>query len=255
MKHFLVYNCNFCNSQKIRLDVLKTTINTYQSWQNLISYWQAFCQCSNCKKGMILHLESDEKKIDDDIYLNPKEKREINLIIDLCALSYTNINDHVYIRGLITPPLKQQNICPLHVPEDIKNIYDEATKCLSMDCFVASGSMFRLCLDLVTKNLLEKYLEENQTSEQQPNKEQRNKLANRIDFLIDQDKIPKRLQELAHCIRHDGNDSAHDGNTGEEEALDCLDFTEALLTEIYTLPAQINEANKRRLERRAKSSN
>lgn len=122
-----------------------------------------------------------------------------------------------------------------------------------MDCFVASGSMFRLCLDLVTKNLLEKCLEENQTSEQQPNKEQRNKLANRIDFLIDQDKIPKRLQELAHCIRHDGNDSAHDGNTGEEEALDCLDFTEALLTEIYTLTAQINEANKRRLERRAKS--
>ena len=33
----------------------------------------------------------------------------------------------------------------------------------------------------------------------------------------------------------------HDGTTGEDEALDCLDFTEALLNETYTLPAQINE--------------
>lgn len=253
MNHFLVYNCNFCNSHNIRLDVLKTTMNTYHTFYNQIYYWQAFCQCSNCKNGMILHLEPDKTKIDNDIILKHQEKREITLMLDLCSLSYTNINDHVYIKGLITPPLKQQNICPLYVPEDIKNIYDEATKCLSMDCFVASGSMFRLCLDLVTKDLLEKWLEEHQTTEQQPNKEQRNKLANRIDFLIDQDKIPKRLKELAHCIRHDGNDSAHDGNTGEDEALDCLDFTEALLTEIYTLPAQINEANRRRNERRAKS--
>ena len=121
-----------------------------------------------------------------------------------------------------------------------------------MNCFVASGSMFRLCLDLVTKDLLEKWLEENHASEQQPNKDQRNKLANRIDFLIAQDKIPKRLQELAHCIRHDGNDSAHDGTTGENEALDCLDFAEALLTEIYTIPEKINESGRRRLERRAK---
>lgn len=112
--------------------------------------------------------------------------------------------------------------------------------------------MFRLCLDLVTKDLLDKWLEENQTSDQQPNKEQKNKLANRIDFLIAQDKIPKRLKELAHCIRHDGNDSAHDGTTGEDEALDCLDFTEALLIEIYTMPEKINKSSRRRSERRAK---
>lgn len=61
------------------------------------------------------------------------------------------------------------------------------------------------------------------------------------------------MSKLAHCIRDDGNDSAHDGNTGESEALDCLDFTEALLKEVYTFPAQIQEAEKRRLERREKS--
>lgn len=245
MKHFLVYNCNYCGSNKIQFDVLATTVQKIHSRD----YWEAFCQCSHCKKGSILLLEegSNFRELKDRIYTGSYP--------NLCATEHTNINDHFQVNRLLIPPNKNQMMCPQFVPTNIKNIFDEATKCLAMSCFVASGSMFRLCLDLVTKDLLEKWLEENQTSEQQPNKEQRNKLANRIDFLIDQDKIPKRLKDLAHCIRHDGNDSAHDGTTGEDEALDCLDFTEALLTETYTLPAQINEASRRRLERRAKSSN
>lgn len=253
MKHFLISNCNFCNSQKTRLDVLKTTMNTYYSWQNIIFYWQAFCQCSNCKKAMIFHIEANSDKIRNDFLLKQNEKDQLLQTIDLCTFEKTNINDHVNIKSIISPPLKLQNTCPSHVPENIKIIYDEATKCLSMDCFVASGSMFRLCLDLVTKNLLEKWLEKNITSQLQPNKNQRNRLADRIDFLIGENKISKGLSKLAHCIRDDGNDSAHDGNTGESEALDCLDFTEALLKEVYTFPAQIQEAEKRRLERREKS--
>ena len=255
MNYFLIYKCNFCNSNNIRLDVFKTTLHSYRSYGNQRFYWQAFCTCSNCKNGMVFKLEANLDKIRDDLSLNYTDKETFHTKNDLCKFEKTNINDHVRINGIILAPIKQQHICPLYVPEQIKNIFDEATKCLSINCFIASGSMFRLCLDLVTKDLLEKWLEENTISEVQPNKEQRNKLANRIDFLINQDKIPKRLKELAHCIRHDGNDSAHDGNTGEDEALDCLDFTEALLKEVYTFPAQINEAEKRRFERRAKSSN
>lgn len=252
MKHFLVYDCNFCGSQKIRFDVFHTIrrhIRMYGTSDQI--YWQAFSQCSHCKNSLIFILIPDTLAIRDEIkfpYDGFIESKD-----DLCQIESTNINDHFKINRLLITPHKKQIICPLHVPDDIKNIFDEATKCLSMSCFVAGGSMFRLCLDLVTKNLLENWLEENQNSEQQPNKEQKNKLANRIDFLIDQDKIPKRLKDLAHCIRHDGNDSAHDGNTGESEALDCLDFTEALLNEIYTLPEQINKANRRRIERRTKS--
>lgn len=247
MKHFLVYNCNFCGSQKIRFDVLATTLHEYRnSSYTLTNYWEAFSQCSHCKKGCVLVLQEGAD------FQELKNKIHIQSYANLCTTDKTNISDHFQIAKISIPPSKQQITCPLHVPENIKSIFDEATKCLAMNCFVASGSMFRLCLDLVTKDLLEKWLEENHASEQQPNKDQRNKLANRIDFLIAQDKIPKRLQELAHCIRHDGNDSAHDGTTGENEALDCLDFTEALLTEIYTIPEKINESGRRRLERRAK---
>lgn len=250
MKHFLVYNCNFCNSNNIRMDVLTTTLHSYKSYGHDVFYWQAFCTCSKCKNGMIFRIDADYEKIRDDLNLDYSDGESFKKQKNLCLLEKSNINDHVRVKGLIISPPKQQNTCPNHVPETIKNIFNEATECLSMNCFVASGSMFRLCLDLVTKDLLERWLEENTSSDQQPNKEQRNKLANRIDFLIIQDKIPKRLKDLAHCIRHDGNDSAHDGNTGEEEALDCLDFTEALLTEIYTLPEQIREAEKRRQARR-----
>lgn len=253
MKHFLVYNCSFCGSQKIRFDVLYTIrrhIRMYGTSDQL--YWQAFSQCSHCKNSSIFILVPNVSAIREEVkfpfegFIESKD--------DLCQIESTNINDHFKINRVLITPFRNQIICPLYVPDHIKNIFNEATKCLSFNCFIASGSMFRLCLDLVTKDLLKTWLEENQTSEEQPNKEQRNKLANRIDFLIAQDKIPKRLKELAHCIRHDGNDSAHDGTTGEDEALDCLDFTEALLTEIYTLPEQIKEAEKRRFERRAKSS-
>lgn len=245
MKYFLVYNCNFCGSKKIRFDVLATTMHK-ENYHHQI-HWEAFSQCSHCKKGCVLVIQRGNNFRD----LYPQDYYSFDS--NLCLNEKTNINDHFQVKKILVPPNKGQIICPQFVPENIKYIFTEATQCLAMDCFVASGAMFRLCLDLATKDLLQTWLEENQTSVQQPNKDQRNKLANRIDFLIDQEKIPKRLKDLAHCIRHDGNDSAHDGTTGEDEALDCLDFTEALLTEIYTLPAQIKDAEKRRQERRSKS--
>lgn len=248
MKHFLVYTCNFCGSNKIRFDVLATTLHEDIGF-NRDTYWEAFSQCSHCKRGSVFIIRKGNN------FRSLYAQEYCTFHSNLCMNEKTNINDHFQISKILIPPSKKEIACPLHVPENIKSIFDEATKCLSVSCYVASGSMFRLCLDLVTKDLLQGWIDENTNSQIQPNKDQRNKLANRIDFLINQDKIPKRLKELAHCIRHDGNDSAHDGNTGEDVALDCLDFTEALLKEVYTFPAQINEAEKRRLERRAKSSN
>lgn len=252
MKHFLVYDCNFCGTQKIRFDVLHTIrrhIPMFGTSDQLI--WQAFSQCSNCKNSLIFTLAPDVLAIRKDV--NFPYEGFIESQNDLCVIESTNINDHFKINRVLITPSTKQFICPLHVPQHIKNIFDEATKCLSMDCFIASGSMFRLCLDLITKDLLEKWLEENTESPVQPNKNQKNRLADRIDFLISENKISKGLKELAHCIRDDGNDSVHDGTTGEDEALDCLDFTETLLKEVYTFPAQINEAEKRKHERRAKS--
>ncbi|MHA3052183.1 DUF4145 domain-containing protein [Acinetobacter sp. ANC 4640] len=245
MKHFLVHNCNFCGAKNIRFDVLTTTIHQ-SSHDSSSTYWQAFCQCSHCKKGCVLAIHGG---------LNFHILNRITHIEsypNLCLSDKTNISDHFKVFKIIIPPNKEQVECPKYVPENIKNIFDEATKCLSVDCFVASGAMFRLCLDLVSKDLLEKWQRGNQSNSNQPNKDQKNKLYDRIDFLILNGIISIRLKELAHCIRLDGNDSAHDGSTGESEALDCLDFTEALLTEVYTLPEQINEAKKRREERRAK---
>lgn len=246
MKHFLVHNCNFCGAKNIRFDVLTTTMHQ-SPYDSSATYWQAFCQCSHCKKGCVLAIHGGPN------FHILNRITHIESYPNLCILDKTNISDHFKIFKIIIPPNTKQVECPKYVPENIKNIFDEATKCLSVNCYVASGAMFRLCLDLVSKNLLEKWICENPSNVNQPNKDQKEKLYNRINFLISENVIPKRLKELAHCIRLDGNDSAHDGTTGEHEALDCLDFTEALLTEIYTLTEQINEANRRRLERRSKS--
>jgi hypothetical protein len=51
-------------------------------------------------------------------------------------------------------------------------------------------------------------------------------------------------------VREDGNDGAHDGTLGKEDAEDLLDFTTALLERIYTEPERLRLAQERREKRR-----
>jgi hypothetical protein len=43
---------------------------------------------------------------------------------------------------------------PEHVTGDIKNAFVEGAACLSIECYNAAATMFRLCVDLVTLPLL-----------------------------------------------------------------------------------------------------
>ncbi|PSS68757.1 hypothetical protein AYI85_12865 [Shewanella algae] len=67
-----------------------------------------------------------------------------------------------------------------------------------------------------------------------------------MDWLFDNNRWPSSLRELAVCIRQDGNDGAHDGDLGEDEAEDLLDFTNLFLEEIYTGPEKIRLSQERR---------
>lgn len=110
--------------------------------------------------------------------------------------------------------------------------------------------MFRLCLDITTKELLDNWINNNQTADPQPNSAQKSKLFNRIEFLIEKNVIPPDLKDFAHHIRLDGNDAAHDGSTEKDEAEDLLDFSELFLERIYTNQKQLELAQARRLARR-----
>jgi hypothetical protein len=227
----LVYDCPRCGSQKITFDVLATQLQTINyDWQEV---HESFCICRHCGKGTIFVLEQ-------------KNYTSKSLIGGgkFVSLKIT-LNDYLKVKGFINTSNRSIGQLPEHLPVNVRNTYSEALKCQSIDCFNASGAMFRLCLDLATKGLLPP------ESEQDIPQNTRRDLGLRLTWLFDNTKIPASLRTLATCIKDDGNDGVHDGSLSLHEIEDLKDFTHSLLERIYTEPEKLKLAEKRRLERRS----
>ena len=102
--------------------------------------------------------------------------------------------------------------------------------------------MFRLCIDLTTKDLISR-----EDGDNSINQDVRKNLSKRLKWLLDNNKIPKKLESLSETIRLDGNDGAHDGTLQQDDAYDLMEFTSILLEGIYTLPENIKIAEQRRV--------
>ena len=234
---FVISNCNYCKTKNIRFDNKGfNKLNIHQ--------WDILAICSHCNLPTVYRIS---RKPDVGYPLNEHLARATTLK----EIENLNLSSSFHIGSTIVPPNNEITPCPEHVPENIKIVFDEATTCLSMECYTASGAMFRLCLDVTTKELLQEWLEANEDDVNQPNTAQKDKLFNRIEFLLDKGIIPSDLKEYAHQIRLDGNDSAHDGNTEKEEAEDLLDFSVLFLDRIYTIKKQLAIAQARTLARRS----
>ena len=105
--------------------------------------------------------------------------------------------------------------------------------------------MYRLALDIVTKELLPT------DTSVEPNSRVRRSLGLRMGWLFANSSLPKDLQNLADCIREDGNDGAHDASLSEQDANDLSDFIFELLRRIFTEPEKLKLAEDRRAARRA----
>ena len=119
---------------------------------------------------------------------------------------------------------------------------------MSIGCFNAAGTMFRLCIDLSTRAMLPAEEVEGL------NPKVRRDLGLRLPWLFDNRILPDPLRELSSCVKDDGNDGAHEGTLKKEDADDLLDFTYALLEPIYTEPKRLQLAKERRLARRESKS-
>ena len=65
-------------------------------------------------------------------------------------------------------------------------------------------------------------------------------------------RLPAGLRDLASVVKNDGNDGSHRGTVDEETAEDLVEFTERLLTQLYTEPAKVENAKQRRADQRTK---
>lgn len=234
----IVAKCPRCGAQHMTFDVLADTFDgILYSWQ---SHHQAAVQCRRCNNLAVLKLSLRDPELKNDFRADGAlTKIEGDLEPTFQNDGFLNVAD---LEGVAQ--------APKYVPTDITAAFDEGARCMSIRCYNAAASMFRLCLDLVTKPLLPDPSDEIVA---QPTKRQRFNLGERIDWLMEHELLPRSLSELAHCVRQHGNDGAHDGSLGENDSRDLLDFTQILLERQFTEPERLRLAQARRLERRGAS--
>lgn len=226
----LVANCPRCGANKITFDLVSAIKTAFHySWQ----YWyEAFCVCRQCRRSTTFVLA---ESVDGDY----KYVHKTGLVNIEGA-----VNRYVRIEGTITLKDNAAVAPPAYIPEQIVAIFREGATCLAVRCNNAAGTMFRLCIDLVTRALLPE--EETEGLNQRT----RRNLGLRLPWLFDNGLLPETLRELSTCVREDGNDAAHAGTLTKDDAEDLLDFTTVLLERIYTEPELLRLAKERRLKRR-----
>ncbi|WP_200905643.1 DUF4145 domain-containing protein [Methylobacterium sp. ARG-1] len=198
-------------------------------WQH---HYEAYSICRKCNSGTIFAIKNKADRRTEDVNENiSRISYDITELFDMKGyVSLKNV-------GCVKPPE--------FLPPPIRSAFDEGAKCISAGCWNAAATMFRMALDLATRPLLPP---EGTTG---INRRTRRDLGMRLPWLFDHGKLPEALRELSAAIHQDGNDGAHQGTLTKADALDLLDFTEALLTRLFTEPERLRLAAERRATRRA----
>lgn len=209
--------------------------------------WSFFSICRACTIPMIIQANVLTELYDECLgafHTDSEAFSELKrILLPIIEKDEGHLNE-VFENFTYNPILASHMLPPEHVPEEIKNIFIEASKCLSLSCFNATAAMFRLCLDRVTKEIV------NQNIELSPTQNDKKSIHNRLTWIFDKNILNRDLEELSRCIKDDGNDGAHDGNIGKDEAEDLFDFTYEFLETVYTKPARVRNATERRQLRR-----
>ena len=226
-----VADCPRCRTSKIAFDVRGQNYRVTQyGWQN---WWEIFCVCPNCSKATIFVVAASTDGDSEMRKLPPLQIEKISLNQIFRYEGYISLKD----TSSISPPE--------FVEGPLLQAFVEGSTCMTVQCWNAAGTMFRLCVDIVTRPLLPP-----EDASDGPNRKQRRDLGLRLPWLFEKKLLPMDLFQLSQCVRDDGNDGAHAGTLGNEDAEDLLDFTTALLERLVSEPERIKRAEQRRTERR-----
>jgi hypothetical protein len=227
----LVEDCPRCGARKIAFEVFSSSQISRTQWQNR---WEVFCVCGHCERATIFQVRTAGAQYEATLE-GPQGLRGVKGALN----NYVVVEKYIAVSDAAATP------APEHLPENILAAFNEGAKCLAVGCFNAAGTMFRLCVDMTTKDKLP------EGDALGLNYKTRRDLGLRLPWLFDNRILPEDLRDLSHCIKEDGNDGAHQGTLSKADALDLLDFTEALLKRVYTEPERLRLAKERRDQRRA----
>ena len=230
----LVTDCPRCASTKITFDLLASTkVGQQHGWKD---WYEAFCVCRNCHKSTIFVLSAVGIAEGAAIAKLGLEK------ITVAVNNFLRVERYITTRDRAnTPP-------PDYLPENIRLAFEEGSMCLSVKCFNAAGTMFRLCVDHATTALIP------DANSNGLNSAIRRSLGLRLQWLFENGYLPQALRDLSHAVKEDGNDGDHAGLLTEQDAEDLLDFTVALLERLYTEPKRLELAIARRAARRSEAA-
>jgi Domain of unknown function (DUF4145) len=230
----LIYNCSRCQANRVTFDVIAQIFrHSEYGWKH---WFETCCVCRNCSTPSLLLISLTEYEYSERFF-QPNAVRDFEGSLSplFKVERLIGLREHVSM-----PP-------PDLLPEQLRNAFMEGATCHSAACYNAAGTMFRLCIDLVTRPLLP---DPNDASKEQPNSRQRRDLGLRLPWMFDHGILPNDLRELAICVKEDGNDGAHAGTLTKEEAEDLADFTFAFLNRLVSEPERVKRAAARRDERR-----
>lgn len=206
----IVHDCPRCGAKKITFDML-------ESIQAPTGVWEVFSVCRSCGGATI--------------FKSSKERS---------PMQYDRPSRHL-ISGYVRTLGGNVRPVPEHVPRPIAEAFTEGATCLAIGCHNAAAAMFRLTLELSTKDAVDKLTR----AEKEDLGKRNDWLASRLDWLFEKGILSKALKSLSSVVRNDGNDGAHDGTLDQETAEDLIAFTERILVQTYTEPAKVRIAVER----------
>ncbi len=231
----LLADCPRCRGARTTFDVKHAHGLARGPRQHL--RFEAYCLCRHCKGGTIFLLEQ--------VHAAPSfDSQTLTKGIHTHTGSISRL---VRIERYISIQDEAAESPPQHIPPSISAAFREASTCLTVGCYNAAASMYRLCIDHATWGLLPELGVDGLTAST------RRSLGFRLAWLFDSARLPEALRELSEAIKEDGNDGAHEGNLTKADAEDMRDFTVALLERLFTEPRRLELARERRAARRAES--
>jgi hypothetical protein len=133
---------------------------------------------------------------------------------------------------------------PEHLPEKVARPFQQAISNLSSQNWDAAGTMARKTLDVATRDIARGRISDQNLSESIA----KEWLKKRIKRLSDVALLTRELADLASVIKDGGDEAAHDDDPYEEvEARKLINYAQAFLTYIYTVPGMVEEVRRQEL--------
>lgn len=130
-------------------------------------------------------------------------------------------------KGVQTPGSLYGKEFTLEIPKDIKDLYNEARKCYSVGAYSAVSMC---CRKLLMHIAVECGAKENM------------KFVEYVQYLDDENYIPKNSKKWVDIIRSKGNETTHEIKISDEnEAKQLIKFIEIIITLIYEIELEIGE--------------